>query len=245
MKKTSMTTVLAATAIVATLAVTSTSVLAATAKTGNIQPTGHIVASATTSNQQEGNIEYAKKTLYNPDGSIAAIDETWANPANHNEKVSYHDLAKKIVAGAYVLENGNDYIKFSEDAQGKLTGYEMKSQNHNLTNSLTATKQDYINEYQQGTRRAGWKDEGLVQTAAGKSLHKLAREDKSTMPGEEGTVYSENVYLDPSSGLPVKGDISITKNGTTKLLYNYGYQFKNVSDNGTIFNTQGITIKKM
>jgi hypothetical protein len=247
-----ITTVLIATAIIATLAVASTSALAVMDKTAaNAQGTGKTAAITTASNPQQGNIEYAKKTLFNPNGSTASVEETWADPATQAEKVNYSEPIKETgeinyVAGAYALENGARYIKVSRDSLGNLIGYEMKSSNHNLSDILTASKQDYINEYKEGTRRAGWNDKGLVQSADGKQLDKLSRtDDASMMPGEEGTAYTENVYLDPSSGLPVIGDISVVKNGTSKLLYTYVYEYKNVSDNGTIFDTSGIKINKM
>lgn len=245
-----ITTVLTTTAIIAALAVVSTSALATTDKTAaNAQGTGKTAAITTASNPQQGNIEYAKKTLFNPDGSIASVEETWADPTTHNEKIVLEPVEgtstlHQVIYGGYVLENGTRYIKFEGDNQGSLTGYEMKSQKHNLAYILTASKQDYINEYKEGTRRAGWNDKGLVQSADGKQLDKLSRTDASMMPGEEGTAYTENVYLDPSSGLPVKGDISVVKNGTSKLLYTYVYEYKNVSDNGTIFDTSGIKINK-
>lgn len=247
MKKKSIIPVIAAGALAVTLAAAATPALAA----ANILPaSGKSAVTATAGSLQPGNIEYAKKTLLNPDGSIAAVDETWADPATQAEKVSYSEPDKgtgelKFVAGAYTLENGTRYIKVIKDDQENLTGYEMNSSKHNLEDILKAAKQDYITEYQKGTRAAGWQDEGQVQSAEGKELHKLSRTDVSSMPGEEGAAYTENVYLDPSSGLPVKGDISVAQNGTAKLLYTYAYEYRNVSDDGSIFSTQGIRLKSM
>ncbi|EGW36356.1 hypothetical protein [Desulfosporosinus sp. OT] len=247
MKKKSIIPVIAAGALAITMAAAATPALA----TASILPVA-VKSPVTTSagSLQPGNIEYAKKTLMNPDGSVAAVDETWADPATQAEKVSYSEPDKgtgelKFVAGAYTLENGSHYIKVTSDDQGNLTGYEIKSSKYNMAHAIKGTKQDYISTYQEGTRAAGWQDEGRIQTAEGKELNKLSRTDISFMPGKEGTAYTENVYLDPSSGLPVKGDISVAQNGAAKLLYTYSYEYRKVSDDGSIFSTQGISLEPM
>lgn len=202
-------------------------------------------------NNSQSNIEYAKKTLYNADGNIASVIETWSNPATHDERSDFSELDNgsgsltRFGGGAYVLNNGTQYIKYDKDSQGKLSGTSMEMSSSNSASIIVTGYQEYINEYKEGTRRAGWNNEGSVKTADGRELNKITRSDKSAMPGEEGKTYIENVYLDKNSGLPVKGDISVEQNGTITLLYTYIYEFKNVSDDGSLFDTKGINLKKL
>lgn len=241
--------ILLSTAIAASLVATSTAVFAAVPTTGTkAVSTSKVSVSTTVKDNSKGNIDYVKKTLFNADGSTAAVQEAWADPVTGNERLDYSEAVKGTntlnrVEGCYVLDNGTKYIKATKDANGNLTGISMKVNNANSI--LRAEKQDYINEYKEGTRRAGWNDEGIVKTADRTELNKLSRTDRSNMPGEEGISYVENVYLDKSSGLPVKGDLNVVQNGKTSLLYTYVYEYNKVSDDGSLFSTQGINIEKM
>lgn len=191
-------------------------------------------------------IFHAKKTSYNPDGSIAFVEETWTDLKTHDKRIDLIEPAKgtnslQRIGGAYVLENGAKYMKVTTDAQGNLTGNFFDGSPLQFSNMLVCEKQEYINEYKEGTRRAGWTDEGTVKAADGTELKKLSRTDNSTMPSdEEQSTTIENIYLDKDSGLPVKGDISVEKNGSTSLQYTYEYVFDNVSNDGNLFNTNGI-----
>ncbi|NHN35256.1 hypothetical protein [Paenibacillus agricola] len=241
--------VLLPTVFIASLVIASATALAAVDTTSNItQPASVAAVSAAVNNDHAGTIEYAKKTLFNPDGSVVAVNETWADAATRNQKSNYEEPVKgtdsmQRLGGAYVLDNGNTYIKVATDAQGNLVGYELTAKNpdQNWSNSLVAEKQDYINEYKEGTRRVGWTDEGIVQTVDGQSLRKLSRTDKSAA---FSTTYTESVFLD-DSGLPVQGEIYEVVNGTANLLYTYVYEFKNVSNDGSLFDAKGIPLQEI
>ncbi|MEA4933013.1 MAG: hypothetical protein VB071_05415 [Lawsonibacter sp.] len=228
--------------IIATLAATSISAFAATDKTAAHAQTANTAAA---SSAVQEDVYSGKKTLYNPDGSIASVIETWDDSKTHDKRVDFLEPIKgtdtlQRTGGAYVLENGAKYIKVTADAQGKLTGSVFNGSPSQFSNMMVCEKQAYVNEYKEGTRRAGWKDKGTVKAADGTKLKKLSRTDNSTTPGEK-TI--ENVYLDKNSGLPVKGDISMKKNGVTSLVYTYVYTFDNVSNDGSLFDTSGITLE--
>jgi hypothetical protein len=199
----------------------------------------------------QADIIFAKKTSYNPDGSIALVEETWVDPKTHDKRLDFIEPIKgthtlQRTGGAYVLENGAKYVKVTTDAQGHLTGIIFNGSPSQFSDMLVSEKQEYINEYKEGTRRAGWNDEGIVKAADGTELKKLSRSDNSTMPSDNvQSTTIENVYLDKDSGLPVKGDISVKKNGVTSLLYTYVYVFDNVSNDGNLFNTNGINLRDM
>ncbi|WP_248923903.1 hypothetical protein [Paenibacillus hamazuiensis] len=232
-------------AIIGAMAISSATAFAAVNVTAgdNVQASSASIVSTTVQNDSKAIIEYTKKTLLNPDGSIAAVDETWADPVTHNKRLDYKEPVKGAdsfhrVGGGYLLDNGKRYIKVGTDTDGNLVGGEIM-----LTDAgnvgLVAEKQEYIKEYQEGTRRPGWTDEGLVRTADGKELKKLSRTDKSEA---FNTTYMESVFLN-ESGLPVQGEIYEEKNGKTDLLYTYFYEYKNVSDDGSLFDTNGIDIE--
>jgi len=206
------------------------------------------INTAVASTAVQAEIFHAKKTLYNPDGSIALIEETWADPKTNDMRLDQIELIKgtntlQRTGGAYVLENGAKYIKVTTDVQGNLTGTIINSDPLQFFYTLVAEKQQYINEYKEGTRRAGWNDEGIKKDADGTELKKLSRTDNFTTPDNEQSMTIENVYLDKDSGLPVKGDISVEKNGITSLLYTYVFVFDNVSYDGNLFNTNGINLE--
>lgn len=239
--------VLITSVIVASILITSATVFAEDTNGNNAQNFSTVKVSASVNNNHKSNIEYAKKTLFNPDGSIAAIDESWADPATNNERLDYSEPAKGTsdivrIQSCFVLDNETRYIKASRTENGSFSGITFSGKN--LGNILTAAKQDYINEYKDGTRRAGWSDKGIVKTKDGKDLEQLSRSDTSSIPGDEGKTFIENVYIDKDSGLPVKGYISVKKNGKTSLLYTYVFEFKNVADDGSLFNTEGIKLQE-
>jgi hypothetical protein len=219
---------------------------AAAYKTAVITQTTNI---AVVSTAVQAEIYHAKKTLYNPDGSIALVEETWADPKTNDMRLDQIEPIKgtntlQRTGGAYVLENGAKYIKVTVDDQGNLTGIFFNGSPLQFLNTLVAEKQQYINEYKEGTRRAGWNDEGTEKDADGTELKKLSRTDNSTTPGDkEQSMTIENVYLDKDSGLPVKGDISVEKNGIPSLLYTYAFVFDHVSNDGNLFNTNGINLE--
>ncbi|MFM1652140.1 hypothetical protein ACI7RC_08565 [Brevibacillus sp. B_LB10_24] len=232
--------------IIATMAISSATAFAAANMTGgeSVPIASAAAVSMTVQDDSKGTIEYAKKTLFNPDGSIAAVDETWADPVTHNKRIDYKEPVKgtdtlQRIGGCYLLDNGKRYIKIGIDTDSHLIGSEFTLKNpENI--GLVAEKQDFIKEYREETRRAGWKDEGNVQTADGKKLKKLTRTDKSEA---FNAAYTESVLLD-ESGLPVKGEIYQEKDGKTDLLYTYIYEYKNVSDDGSLFDTNGIDLRQ-
>lgn len=122
------------TAVFASLILASATALAAVHTTGDISEpasltAANVSAAAVTSNTA-GTVEYARKTLYNPDGSLAAIDETWADVVTHNQRSDYTEPAAgtdsmQRVGGAYVLDNGHKYLKVATNDQGNLVGYEL------------------------------------------------------------------------------------------------------------------------
>ena len=218
------------------------------ATTDNTAANTQTTNTAVVSTAVQADITFAKKTLYNPDGSIATVIETSADPETHDQRLDYLEPIKgtdilQRTGGAYVLEKGATYIKVTTDTQGNLTGDFFNGSPLQFSNMLVGEKQDYVNEYKEGTRRAGWNDEGIVKTADGTELEKLSRTDNSAMPSGEAQLITENVYLDKDSGLPVKGDISVKKDGGASLLYTYVYVLENVSNDGNIFNTNGINLK--
>ncbi|WP_127483770.1 acid shock protein [Paenibacillus ehimensis] len=193
-------------------------------------------------------IEYAKRTLFNPDGSTAAVYETWADPVTHNERLDYLEPVKgteamQRIGGGYVLDNGKRYIKVGRDTEGNLMGSAItaKDSDKSMSDLLVTEKQEYINEYKEGTRREGWTDEGMVPTSDGKKLKKLSRTDHSKA---FKTTYTESIFLD-ESGLPVQGEIYQEKNGTNSLLYTYVYEFKNVENDGSLFETKEISLQEV
>ncbi len=217
-----------------------------TDNTSNLQSAGAV--STTVKNNGPLNIEYAKKTQYDADGSISLVIETWSNPATHDERLDYSELDKSThsltrTGGAYIVDNGTQYIKYEVDSQGVLSGTSMKLSSSKSASILVTEYQEYVNEFKEGTRRAGWNDAGTVKTVDGRLLNKITRSDKSAMPGEAGKTYIENAYLDKNSGLPMKGDISAEQNGAVTLLYTYIYEFKNVSADGSVFDIKGINLK--
>lgn len=236
------------TAVFASLIVASATALAAVHTTGAAsQPASSAAVSvAAVSSNSVGTVEYAKKTLYNPDGSLAAVNETWADSATHNQRSDYTEPAAgtesmQRVGGAYVLDNGHKYLKVSTNDQGNLIGFELtaKSADQNWSDLLVAEKQDYIDEYKEGTRRTGWTDAGIVKTADGQNLRKLSRTDKSDAFNK---TYMESVFLD-DNGLPVQGEINEVVNDKKNLLYTYVYEFKNVPNDGSLFDTKGIQLE--
>ncbi|MGB8451749.1 MAG: hypothetical protein WCD89_05385 [Anaerocolumna sp.] len=233
-------------AVIAVLSATYNMSLAAVTPSGSIAlanvSTKKAVAVKST---EQGSIEYAKKTTSNADGSIAYIDESWADPSTHNERLDDYESVKGDMVrmqSCYVLDDESKYIKASRTDKGSLTGDCFLGKD--LGDILIAEKQDYINEYKKETRIKSWKEKGNVKTKDGRKLIKLSRAEKSTIPGDEGKTFIDTIYIDKDSGLPVKGNLHVKKNGKTSLLYTYVFEFKNVVDDGSIFDTKDIILKK-
>lgn len=249
--------ILLTTAILASLVITSSAAFA------SVNTADYAAQSANRStvltavkNNNEGTVEYVKQTMLNSDGSISLVSETWVNTITQERR---EDFRCKDVDGTdaftshYLKENGTKWIDISRDAQGNAVSGTYVT----VTEEGVKAYNDFTARYSFSAVKARytgheWKEEGAVQSADGKTLKKLSQgitrkagpKLNSANPDKEINSI-QYVYIDVDTGFPVKSEFYTEQDGTMKLQSSQIFEYKYVSNDGSLFETGEVDLKEL
>lgn len=252
--------------IVTSLALTATAVLAADTVTGEMKPVPYVGANYVnggnqhpvettadniirgnqSANEENQGIEYTKAS-YIADGKVYAVVEDWVNLGTQDKR---RDMMAKEDNGTihpisqYLKDNGTKWEEVSRDNSGKaLSGKYMElSKEETMRVDSWGSFADAKAEF----AKAGWQNEGVVESADGQKLIKLYGQgmlEDDRQPAGSKVVMSEYAYIDQNTGLPVKVESYAEVDGVKTLQYTVVYEHKYVNDE-SLLDTTGIDLQK-
>lgn len=206
------------------------------------QSTKPTAASNDKKNSNQGSVEYSKETVFNAKGVICATKETWVDSVTHDRRKDFNDGTS--LSSIYYLENGTKLENVGKsDRSNYLDGF-------NGTTATFSEASDYFKTYDNGFyqkdlfsaikynyEKAAWTDEGVVKAADGKELKKISR----TYETQEGN-FTDYVYLDQDTGLPVKSE-TFSKKNMDVIQYLSTFEYKTVTNDGNLFDTKEMKLK--
>ncbi len=249
--------ILLTTAILASLVITSSAAFASVNTADYAaQSANRSTVPTAVKNNNEGTIEYVKQTMLNSDGSISLVSEIWVNTITQERR---EDFRCKDVDGTdaftshYLKENGTKWIDISRDAQGNAVNGTYVT----VTEEGVKAYNDFTARYSFSAVKARytgpeWKDEGIVQSADGKTLKKLSQRitrkagPKLNSANPDKEINSiQYVYIDVDTGFPVKSEFYTEQDGTMKLQSSQIFEYKYVSNDGSLFETGEVDLKEL
>lgn len=178
-------------------------------------------------------IEHVTKTVMGPDGSVVSVTQSWENPVNHDEKIVVQDGNTHELW--FRLNEGRQILKLFTNAAGQvINGVDVT-----LPQGLSPQTPDLFATEKARFQGAGWTNEGTLQSD-GTTLQKWTKVYAPAPPANAN--YSETVYLNPQTGLPVKGTIYKLETGQLQLLYTESYQEQTVANSASLFSTRGLNL---
>lgn len=210
-----------------------------------------------TLNNVQGTIEYIKTThIKTADNSFDFeknfIEETWQDPKTFENRADF-----KIMGGdnkltdfhSNYLTNDGKIITIQRDDNGAAVSGTIaqnpkfvadKNLSHLQRSSFASIKENFL---KQDWTKQDWKEEGIENTADGKTLKKLSKTYKTASPENIQVDTKLVAYLDETSGFPVKEELYQDVNGSMKMIWYDTYEYKYVNNDGKLFDTTGVELK--
>jgi hypothetical protein len=194
----------------------------------------------------QGTIEYSKDTYSRTDGSQNFTLENWYDPQTKNFRTDVRDYSADHellnYRSTYFL-NGTDMVVIQRDSNGDpISGKIVKRADDSRTFDILDKKTLGFNGVKANYKASYWTSVGTEQTPDGKALNKIMNSYQSSIDDNTQANMQNIVYLDPQTGLPAKEELYEDSTGTFKLFSSDTEEYQYVSDDGSIFNTAGVTL---
>ena len=213
-----------------------------TVKSVSSAPSPSVSAAAT-----QGTIQYSMDTYSSVDGSQNNTIEDWYDPATkylRSDLKEYNNAHQVTRNQSTYYTGGNEIIIIQRDLNsGKpLSGMSMTRAAQpelflklDANGSFDSVKAEYTTSH--------WTSIGTEQTSEGKTLNKISAPiNQSYINGTTQANIQRIVYLDQATGLPVKDELYEDSTGQYKLFSTFTNVYKYVTDDGTIFKPDDITL---
>ncbi|MBW7453092.1 hypothetical protein ACFOLF_22550 [Paenibacillus sepulcri] len=195
----------------------------------------------------QGTIQYSKDVYSRTDGSQNMTTERWYNPEtkdNRSDTKEYsadHQLLS--YQSTYYVNGGNDLIIVQRDLSGNpVNGKIIKRadnpdifKKYDLGNLDFSALKDFYKD-------SSWTSVGSEQAPDGKILNKVMQSYQSYISDTTQANMQLIEFLDQDTGLPVKEELYEDSTGQFKLFSTDTSELNYVADDGSIFNTDGISL---
>ena len=195
----------------------------------------------------QGTVEYGKDTYARTDGSQNFTMEHWFNPQTKDlrtdlaEYSSDHQLLR--YQSTYYVNGGNDMVVIQRDQNGApVSGKTLKRTDDSKSFDIIKQKNPGFDSEKENYKAAYWTSVGTERTSDGKTLNKLMNSYQSYINDDTQANMQYIAYVDQASGFPVKEELYEDSTGTFKLFSTDTEEFRYVSDDGSIFATDGVTL---
>ncbi|SFD74842.1 hypothetical protein SAMN05216378_1250 [Paenibacillus catalpae] len=200
-----------------------------------------------TSDIAQGSIEHSKDTYSRTDGSQNFTLEHWYNPQTKDFRTDIMDYSSdhKLLRyqSTYYLNGFNDMVVIQRDQNGNpVSGKILKRADDPSAFEKLDQKNLAFSGVKDNYKASYWTSVGTEQTSDGKTLNKVMNSYQSNINDNTQANMQYIVYLDQESGFPVKEELYEDSTGTFKLFSSDTNEYQYVSDNGSIFNTGGVTL---
>ncbi|MRN53974.1 hypothetical protein [Paenibacillus monticola] len=208
----------------------------------NVLITAPVVATSTPAvDQEQGTIQYSKMSYTRADGSQTLDSEYWYNPVTKqlrmDSKEYTADHQVRNYHSSYQTEGQDDMIVIQREPDGHaVSGKIVKAEKPG------AERFDFQNEKALYTDNS-WTYVGDEQSPDGKTLGKYSQSYRAYINDTTEANIQLFGYADKATGMPVKEEQFEDSTGQAKLFSSTTNEYKYVKDDdGTLFNTNGITL---
>ncbi|MBB3128219.1 hypothetical protein FHS19_002873 [Paenibacillus rhizosphaerae] len=204
--------------------------------------------SVTSSDKAQGTIEYGKTTYSRTDGSQNVTMEHWYNPQTKDFRSDVRDYSADhqllSYKSTYFLNGNNVMVVIQRDPNGDpVSGKMLKRSDDPKPFEPSDKKNLGFSGVKNNYKASYWTSVGTEQTPGGKTLNKLMRDSYQSYIDDNTLANMQYiVYVDQKSGFPVKEELYEDSTGTFKLFSSDTEEYQYVSDDGSIFNTSGVTL---
>ena len=195
----------------------------------------------------QGTIQYSTDTYSRADGSQNFTMERWFDPATEDmrsdlKEYNSEDQVTRYQSTYYL--GGNEIITIQRDLNNgnALSGTIMTCEDQpTLFEKYGAFAGfDQVKSYFTNTQ---WTSIGTQQTSDGKTLNKMAAEIYQSYINDTTQANIQLIeFLDEATGLPVKEELYEDSTGEYKLFSSDTYVNEYITDDGTIFEPDSITL---
>ncbi|MBB6734663.1 hypothetical protein [Cohnella zeiphila] len=197
----------------------------------------------------QGTIEYSKDTYSRTDGSQNFTLENWYDPQTKNFRTDVKDYSADHqlldYRSTYFL-NGSDMVVIQRNSNGDpISGKWVKRTDDSHTFDILEKKTLGFSGVKQNYKADYWTSVGTGQTPDGKTLNKLMNSYQSYIDDNTLANMQNIVYVDRQTGLPAKEELYEDSTGTFKLFSSDTEEYQYVSDDGSIFSTDGVTLESV
>jgi hypothetical protein len=196
----------------------------------------------------QGTIQYSKDTYSRTDGSQNLIFECWYNPETKESRQDVKEYASgnQLIKyqSTYLANSENDLITIQRDKDGNpVSGTILK-----ITDQPKFSEQKKVMNYDFNTVKSfytgsDWTVIGTEKTQDGKTLNKMMADSYQSYINDTTQSNMQRIdFIDQDTGLPVKEEVYEDSTGQFRLFSEDTLEYQYVNDDGTIFNTDGITL---
>jgi|GEM_PF-2647971 hypothetical protein len=200
-----------------------------------------------TAADKQGEVQYSKDTYSRADGSQNFTMERWYNPKTKDmrsdlkEYTADHKLIR--YQSTYYVIGGSDLTTIQRDQDGKpVSGTILTRTDQSVIFQKYDTMSFDFNSTKEWFRGGNWSSVGTETTADGKTLNKVMESYQSYIDDNTQANMQLIEFLDKSTGFPVKEELYEDSTGQYKLFSSDIMEYKYVSDDGSLFKTDGVTL---
>lgn len=194
----------------------------------------------------QGTIQYSTDAYSRTDGSQNVTFTRWFNPETKDMRsdLKEYDSAQQVTRyqSTYFL-NSSELIIIQRDVNSgnPLSGTISKREDQpTIFQKLEGNRG--FDTVKASFTSSRWTSVGTEQTSDGKTLNKISAEYQSYITDTTQANMQLIEFLDQATGLPVKEELYEDSTGQYKLFSSNTYEYKYITDDGTIFKPDSITL---
>jgi hypothetical protein len=234
---------LIAASVMTTVALGSTAALvAANAADQSVKPAvvSPAVADYTVAENESLLLHYVKKSIYDANGNLLGYEETWGDPLTYNQRIDAHFEGGDM--SFYSLYNGTTSAKVARDEKGIVINGTVVT----VAPEDSAASGPLYELMEKQYQSEEWTEAGTV-TVDGKKLKKVIQtnfSNEGTSPSNMYKVkFTETVYLDAQTGLPVKAETHEVKDGKMVLYSTFAYEYDRKDRDQKLFDISSMDLE--
>lgn len=195
----------------------------------------------------QGTIQYSTEAYSRADGSQDVSFARWYNPETKDMRsdLKEYDSAHQVTRyqSTYFL-NSSELIIIQRDVNSgnPLSGTISKREDQPIIFQKFGANRGF-DSVKASFTSSRWTSVGTEQTSDGKTLNKISAEIYQSSINDTTQANMQLIeFLDQATGLPVKEELYEDSTGQYKLFSSDTYEYKYITDDGTIFKPDSITL---
>lgn len=206
-----------------------------------------VAASTPVVDQEQGTIQYSKMSYTRADGSQTLDLEYWYNPVtkqlrtDSKEYTPDHQIQK--YQSTYQTKGQDDLVTIQRNPDGQaVSGTILNLPDNDVAREKNDPERVDFKNVKALYAGSSWTYVGDEQSPDGQTLSKYSQSYRSYINDTTEANMQLFGYIDKATGMPVKDELFEDSTGQVKLFSSDTNEYKYVKDDGTLFNTNGITL---